>query len=333
MEEPSPPSPWPATARAWRLVARRRAELVEAPLPAPGAGEVGVRTLVSAVSRGTETLVHSGRVPVSQYAAMRAPFQSGDFPWPVSYGYLSVGEVIAGEPALIGQRVFCLHPHQTHYVVPAAAVTVLPADLPSERAALAGTVETALNAVWDADAQVGDTIAVIGAGLVGSAIAAILAGLPAARVRLYDIDPGRADLARRLGVPFATPDRAGQAEPADIVLHASATEEGLRLALRLAADEGRLVEVSWYGDRPVSLPLGEDFHARRLTIRSSQVGRVAPRVPARDHAARMAVVLRLLADDRFDALLGDEIAFDDLPTDITDLAGAGPAPLIRYPGG
>jgi len=268
-----------------------------------------VRSLFSGVSRGTESLVFRGGVPRSQYEAMRAPFQEGDFPGPVKYGYLNVGVVEDGP--LTGRTVFCLYPHQTHYVVPADAVTVVPDAVPPSRAILAGTVETAVNALWDAAPLVGDRIAVLGAGMVGCSVAGILAGFPGARVQLVDVDPARASIAEALGVGFATPgDAAGDC---DLVVHASATETGLARALELLAPEGQVIELSWYGDRPVSVPLGEHFHSRRLTIRASQVGTVSP-ARNRTYRERLALALDLLADARFDALITGESAFEDLPS-------------------
>lgn len=291
-------------------------EIRTVPLQHYEPGDVEVHTLYSGISRGTETLVFSGRVPASQHDAMRAPFQEGDFPGPVKYGYLNVGMVAEGPPQLRGRTVFCLYPHQTRYVVPAAAVTVLPDDVPPERAVLAGAVETAVNALWDAKPLVGDRIAVVGAGMIGCAVAGLLAGFPGARVQLVDVDPGRARVAKALGVDFAAPPEAGG--DCDLVVHASATEAGLARSLELLALEGQVIELSWYGDRPVSVPLGEHFHARRLTVRGSQVSTVAR--PGRSHADRMALALRLLANPAFDALITGESRFAELPEVLPRLA-------------
>ncbi|MFD1365856.1 zinc-dependent alcohol dehydrogenase [Actinoplanes sichuanensis] len=286
-------------------------------VPDPGPGDVVVRTLHSGVSRGTETLVFQGRVPESQWAAMRAPFQDGDFPAPVKYGYLNVGVVEAGVPELVGKTVFCLYPHQTRYKVPADAVTVIPDDVPAARAVLAGTVETAVNAVWDAAPQIGDRITVIGGGMVGASVAAVLSGLPATDVELIDIDPGRESLAESLNIRFAAPDAARDGR--DLVIHASATEAGLEKGLELLRAEGTLVELSWFGDRRISVPLGENFHSRRLTIRSSQVGGITPG-RNRGYAERFQVALELLKDPRFDALITGHSDFDDLPRVLPELA-------------
>jgi len=291
-------------------------ELRPVTLPPVGDGEVLVRTLCSGVSRGTETLVFRGEVPVNQRVAMRAPFQEGDFPGPVKYGYLNVGVVEQGPEHLVGQVVFCLYPHQTRYVVPASAVTPVPLGVPPERAILAGTIETAVNAVWDAAPKLGDRIAVVGAGMVGSSVAKLLSGFPATRVQLIDVDPERAKVAEALGVDFSTPEDA--LGDCDLVVHASASEAGLARSLELLAPEGEVIELSWYGDRRISVPLGENFHSRRLVIRSSQVGTVAR--PDRSYAQRLGVALELLADPAFEALVSAECMFEDLPSVLPRLA-------------
>ncbi|MFE7442014.1 zinc-binding alcohol dehydrogenase [Streptomyces chartreusis] len=299
-------------ARAFWLRSPGEGEIREAVLPEPGEDEVLVRSLYSGVSRGTETLVFRGGVPENQHAAMRAPFQEGEFPAPVKYGYLSVGVVEAGPTALVGRTVFCLYPHQTRYVVPASAVTVVPDSVPASRAVLAGTVETAVNALWDAAPLVGDRIAVVGGGMVGCSVAALLARFPGVRLQLVDADPRRAEVAEALGIEFATPEDAlGEC---DLVVHASATEQGLNSSLELLRAEGTVLELSWYGDRRVALPLGEAFHSRRLVIRSSQVGTVSPaRRATRSYADRLALALDLLADPALDALVTGESAFEELP--------------------
>ncbi len=307
------------SAHAYWLRSPGVGEICAASLPRPGQADVLVRTLFSGVSRGTETLVFRGGVPASQRQAMRAPFQEGDFPAPVKYGYLSVGVVEQGPKELAGRTVFCLYPHQTRYVVPAAAVVPVPATVPPERAVLAGAMETAVNVLWDAAPLVGDQVAVVGAGMVGCCVAALLAQLPGVRLQLIDVDERRATTATTLGIAYAHPDEA--LGDCDLVVHASATESGLTRALELAGDEGEVVEVSWYGDRAVRLPLGEAFHSRRLVLRSSQVGRVATaRRLRRSHGDRLALALDLLADPALDALITGESRFAELPDVMARLA-------------
>ncbi|MFG3587573.1 dehydrogenase [Streptomyces sp. NPDC047990] len=321
------------SARAFWLHSPGRGEIRDVALPEPAEGEVLVRALWSGVSRGTETLVFRGGVPHNQYETMRAPFQEGDFPGPVKYGYLSVGTVEEGPAHLLGRTVFCLYPHQTRYVVPASAVTPLPAGVPAGRAVLAGTVETAVNALWDAAPLIGDRIAVIGGGMVGCSVAALLARFPGVRLQLVDADPARAEVATALGAEYASPAEArGEC---DLVVHASATEQGLARALELLRPEGTVLELSWYGDRRVTLPLGEAFHSRRLSVRSSQVGTVSPARASRTYAERLALALDLLADPALDALITGESGFEELPEIMPRLA-SGEIPAlchrIRYSG-
>ncbi|MER5715905.1 zinc-binding alcohol dehydrogenase [Streptomyces sp. NPDC002132] len=306
------------TARAFWIGSPGHGEIRDLTLPDPAHDEVVVRSLYSGVSRGTETLVFRGGVPESQHTAMRAPFQEGDFPAPVKYGYLNVGVVEEGPAELKGRTVFSLYPHQTRFVVPASAVTVVPDSVPAARAVLAGTVETAVNALWDAAPLVGDRIAVVGGGMVGCSVAALLARFPGVRVQLVDADPARAGIAEALGVGFARPEDA--LDGCDLVVHASATEQGLARCLELLSPEGTVIELSWYGDRQVTLPLGEAFHSRRLVIRSSQVGTVSPRRAGRTYADRLALALDLLADPALDALVTGESGFEELPTVMPRLA-------------
>ncbi|MBC7136416.1 MAG: zinc-binding alcohol dehydrogenase [Oceanibaculum nanhaiense] len=299
------------TARAFWIDRPGKGAIREESLPDLAEGEVRVRTLYSAVSRGTESLVFQGKVPQSQWQAMRAPFQGGFFPAPLKYGYINVGVVEAGAlPA--GTPVFCLYPHQDRYVVPAEAVTTLPASLPPQRAVLAANMETAINGLWDAAPLVGDRIAVIGAGVVGCLAAFLASRIPGIQVELIDIDPAKAAIAEALGLPFALTRDASR--DADIVIHASGNPMGLQSALTLAAYEGTILEMSWYGSTLVPLPLGEEFHSKRLILKSSQVGGVSPaRRARRSYADRMALALSLLADDRLDALITGESPFEELP--------------------
>jgi threonine dehydrogenase-like Zn-dependent dehydrogenase len=329
-----PGEPRPMHAEAYWATAPGRGEIRRLDLRRPGPGEVLVRALHSAVSRGTEALVALGRVPPSQHAAMRAPFQEGGFPFPVKYGYCSVGVVEEGPAGLLGRAVFCLHPHQTAYVVPAAAVRPLPEGVPPGRAVLAANAETALNAAWDAGALPGERIHVIGAGVVGCLVGWLLARLPGAEVTLADTDPARAAVAAALGVAFAPPEAL--APDADLAVHASGDPAGLRRALEVAGFEARILELSWYGDREVALPLGEAFHGRRLRIVGSQVGAVAP--PARprwSHARRLAKALELLRDPALDRLIGGDVPFASLPEVVPRLAVDPKGVLcqrVSYPG-
>lgn len=294
------------------------AEVRQEKLAPPGADEVRVRTLFGALSRGTEALVFSGRVPKSEYGRMRAPFMAGEFPFPAKYGYATVGRIEDGPEALLGRLVFTLYPHQDLFNVPASAAIPLPQDLPPQRAVLAANMETALNAVWDAAPGPADRIAVVGAGVVGSLVAYLCGRLPGAEVTLVDINPARAELARALGVGFARPETAKG--DCDLIVHASGDPAGLDTALALAGDEATVLELSWYGDAPVTASFGGAFHNRRLRLVSSQVGQIAPsHRPRWTHGRRLAAALGLLADARLDALLAPAIAFHDLARRLPDI--------------
>jgi NADPH:quinone reductase-like Zn-dependent oxidoreductase len=320
-------------ARAFWLAEPGRGEIRSAALPAPGDNDVLIRAQVSAISRGTESLVFLGRVPISEYRTMRCPYQEGRFPAPVKYGYASVGIVEEGPPALLGRRVFCLYPHQDFYVVPAAAVLLVPDDVSTERAALAANMETALNALWDAAPRLGDRIAIVGAGVVGCLVASLAAKLPGTRVELIDIDPRRAAIADALGCHFALPNDASG--DCDVVFHTSASESGLATALRLAGFEATVIELSWYGDKKIAAPLGEGFHQRRLRLISSQVGEVATeRRARRSRRERLSLALALLADRVYDKLVTGDCTLDALPERMAQLASAPDgalAEIVRYP--
>jgi len=309
------------TGRALWYVAPGQSEIRDEPLGPLPAGAVRVRARHGAISRGTEALVAHGRVPVSEFQRMRAPFMAGAFPFPVKYGYAIVGSVESGPAELRGRTVFALHPHQTVFDVPAAAAVAVPAGVPAARAVLAANMETALNAVWDAGPGPWGSVAVVGAGVVGALTGLLLRDLAAADVTLVDIDPTRAAVAAAFGLKFAAPGEApGECA---LVVHASASAAGLATALGLAGDEATILELSWYGDAQVPVPLGGAFHSRRLRLVASQVGTVAPS-HRRDwtHRRRLDKALELLADDRLDVLFAPLVAFDDLPAALPRILGA-----------
>jgi hypothetical protein len=293
-------------ARAFWTVAPGRGEIRGETLPGTVPGQLLVHAIASGVSRGTESLVFAGRLPASQYQAMRAPLMGGEFPFPVKYGYSTVGRIANGG------RIFALHPHQDVFLAPAGMCIPVPDAVPTPRAVLAANMETALNLLWDASPLAGEHMLVIGAGVVGLLCAALLARIPAAQVTVVDTNRSRAELARRFGCAFALPEAAPPDQ--ELVVHASASEAGLRLALACAAFEARIIEASWFGDRAPALPLGEAFHARRLRLIASQVGAVAPAMRGRrSHGERLAMALELLADPAYDALLDGPTRFEDMP--------------------
>jgi threonine dehydrogenase-like Zn-dependent dehydrogenase len=321
----------PATRALW-YVGDGRAEIRPERLPEPGPGDAVVRTLWSGISRGTERLIFQALVPSSEYERMRGPNMGGSFPHPVKYGYQAIGTVERGPADVIGRTVFALHPHQERFVLPSASLSPVPDGVPARRATLAANMETALNAVWDSGAGPGDRIAIVGGGVVGCLIAALAGGLPGADVTLVDPVGARSAVAAALGVGYAAPGDAPK--DCDVVFHASASPRGLETALESAGFEGSVVEVSWFGEKQVDIPLGRAFHSRRLRLISSQVGSIAASRRSRwDYPRRMSKALTLLRDRRLDALIGEEIAFDDAPSRLPEAFGAeaaGLAPVIRY---
>ncbi|MFY9755139.1 MAG: zinc-binding alcohol dehydrogenase [Pseudolabrys sp.] len=308
-------------AQALWYVAPGRVEIREERLAAPRPGEVRVRALFGALSRGTEALVLAGRVPESEFERMRAPFMGGHFPFPIKYGYATVGRIENGPQERLGRIVFALHPHQHLFNIPESAIVALPETVLPQRAVLAANMETALNAVWDSAAGPADRIAIVGAGTVGALVAFLCGGLAGAEVMLVDINERRAELAQKLGVRFAKPETAKG--DCDLVVHASGTAAGLRTALALAGEEATVLELSWYGDTPVAAPLGGAFHSRRLRLISSQVGQVASsHRPRWTHNRRLAAAIDLLADSRLDALLAPMVSFYDLPRRLPDILDA-----------
>lgn len=306
-------------ARAFWVTAPGQGAILDETLPTPSPTDVVVRTRYSAISRGTESLVFTGRVPAAERTRMRAPFQAGEFPAPVKYGYCNVGIVESGPEALAGRTVFSLFPHQTRFVVPASAAYVLPGDVPAGRAVLAANMETAVNGVWDAGILPGDRVAVVGAGTIGCLVAWLASQIRGCDVCLIDVNPARAGVAAALGVAFATPGQAPAER--DVVMHVSGSPDGLALALGLGAFEATIVEMSWFGSQQVALPLGEGFHAKRLSIRSSQVGHVATSRRARwDYRRRMEFALTLLRESALDVLISGEDPFESMPSVMQALA-------------
>lgn len=319
------------TSRAFWVTAPGRGAIYTQTMPAPKADELTVRALYSGISRGTERLIWQGNVPLSQYQRMRAPFQEGEFPAPVKYGYANVGVVEHGPDDWQGQVIFALYPHQSRYYLPTQAAFRLPEGLAPERAILAANAETALNACWDICPRPGEQIRVVGAGVVGCLVASLCHSLPGTHVELIDVNPERQTLADALGLRFATPEQARG--DADQIIHASATEAGLNLALELAGDEAKVTELSWYGDQAPRVALGEAFHSRRLTLRSSQVGQISPAMrPRWDYRRRMQKALEITAaHPEWAALIDAQSAFEQLPQTMPSIvAGHGLCHRIDY---
>lgn len=322
----------PADALSLWYTAAHHAEIRSETLAVPGADEVRVQAVYGALSRGTESLIWGGLVPAAEFERMRAPFMGGEFPFPVKYGYATVGLVRTGSAELLGQRVFSLTPHQTLFNIAASAVVRLPADVPSERAVLAANMETALNAVWDAAPGPADRIVIVGGGVVGMLVAFLCGHLPGAEVTLVDINPARAPVAAALGVKFSSPQQAPL--NCDVVIHCSGAPAGLTTALSLAGEEATVLEMSWYGDKEVAAPLGGAFHSRQIRLQSSQVGHIsAARRPRWNYIRRLTAAIGLLNDPRLDVLLAPAVAFKDLPANLSSILGPQSSilcQLIRY---
>jgi len=292
---------------------------------------VELETVYSAISRGTESLVFNGQIPETEYQRMRAPFQQGDFPGPVRYGYMNVGRIVDGLPGKEGRYGFCLFPHQRRYRVPADAVTLIPEDVPPARAVLAANLETAINGLWDGQPLVGDRIAVVGCGVVGCLVAWLARGIPGVRVTAVDPDERREDVLTALGVQWVN---ELSRDDHDLVFHTSGSPAGLETALTLAGNEARIIEMSWYGKAAVPVGLGGSFHSRRLTLRTSQVGQLSPRqAPRWTHSDRLKLALKLLSDPVLDCLITGESDFEELPAVMAELAAGRSGALchrIRY---
>lgn len=292
------------------------ASLKSCPLPPFNSQSVRIKTLYSGISRGTESLVFNGLIPESEWQTMRCPHQSGAFSFPISYGYSVVGKVIETGPEITkmfpGDIVFVLHPHQEQIVAQGDMVRPVPEEIPAMRAVLAANMETALNGVWDGGVDVHHKVSVIGGGVVGLLTAYLANKVTEATVSVIDINPNKQEIAEKLGLRFATPDDAPAEQ--DIIFNTSSSETGLQCGLDHLAFEGSLIEMSWYGDKPVQLSLGGRFHSQRLKIISSQVGHVSPsKRTTHGYEGRMAEVMQWLADPLLDHLLEEEIAFKALP--------------------
>ncbi|MCA0406911.1 MAG: zinc-binding alcohol dehydrogenase [Proteobacteria bacterium] len=321
------------TARALFYTAPMQAELRPVRLAALEPQDALVRMEFSALSRGTERLVASGGVPIEEADRLRCPLQEGDFPFPVKYGYCAVGVVEAGPEVWVGRRVFVLHPHQDRFICGINWLNDVPDHVPAARATLAANMETALNAVWDSGVSAADRVVVVGGGLVGLLVSYLCAQMPGTQVTLVDTNPARAALAHAFGAGFAPPEATLCG--ADVVFHTSASAAGLATALSAARDEGTVVEMSWYGAKEVAVPLGGAFHAGRIKLISSQVGRVSPGHAARGwtYGDRLQAALRLLGDERLDLLLSEPISFEDLPGAVAQLLApdaTGVVSLVKY---
>ena len=259
-------------ARALFHTAPRSVEIKTVPTPRPAAGEVIVSTQFSGISSGTESLVYRGEVSEDTALDDTIGALGGAFRYPFAYGYACVGKA-----ADSGQAVFAFHPHQDIFAARTSDLIPLPAVDPAP-ATLFPLVETALQVTLDAGTGYRDRVIVLGAGVLGL-LTALLLQRSGQRPLLAEPQAWRRGLAASLGVPAAAPEELGKQE-VSLVIDASGSPDAPASALGMLAHEGTLLVASWFGAKPVVLPLGGAFHRRRLTIRSTQVSTVPARLGA-----------------------------------------------------
>lgn len=315
-----------STARAVWFESPGIAALREEPLRELAAGEVLVAGICSGISAGTERLVLAGNVPPEAHAIMALPEMRGSFDLPVSYGYALVGRIEAigagVEASRLGERVLLLHPHHDRIITSIASIRPVPEGPPSERLVLLPSLETAINVVWDAGVALGDRVLVTGLGVVGLLIAHLAARAGAVEIVAVDPDPERRALAIALGATaaIADPDPAVVAG-CDVSIEASGSPRALAALVEHAGLETTVIVASWYGNALAALPLGGRFHPHRVTLRSSQVGRIDPRRSARwSHARRWALAGELCGDGDLDRLIAPPVPLAEAPAVYAELA-------------
>jgi threonine dehydrogenase-like Zn-dependent dehydrogenase len=259
-----------APAHALFHTAPRCVEIREVPEPRPAAGEVLVRTVCSGISGGTERLVYRGEVAADLALDDTIGALGGAFSYPFAYGYACVGEVTDS-----GRAVFAFHPHQDIFAARADDLIPLPAIEPAS-ATLFPLVETALQVTLDAGSGYRDRVIVLGAGVLGL-LTSLLMQRSGWRPLLAEPQAWRRDLASSLGVTAEAPEELTD-EKVPLVIDASGNPDAPAMALNMLAHEGTLLIASWFGTKPVPLPLGGAFHRRRLIIRSTQVSTLPARL-------------------------------------------------------
>jgi 2-desacetyl-2-hydroxyethyl bacteriochlorophyllide A dehydrogenase len=307
--------------RALCFVAPRRVTVREEPLSPPGAGQVLVQTLVSAISPGTEMLVYRGQVPAGMPLDSTLPVLAGDFAFPLKYGYAAVGRVAelgeGADPAWQERLVLSFHPHASHFLASPGELIPVPAGLSAEEAAFLPNLETAVNFLMDGQPVVGERVAVFGQGVVGLLTTALLARLPLSSLVTVDCHPLRRQASLDLGAHAALdPEAPGALDDwcasADLTYELSGSPSALDPAIAATGFGGRVVIGSWYGDQRATLSLGGAFHRSRIQLVSSQVSTIAPRWSARwSKARRLEVAWRLLAELKPAGLITHRFPFAD----------------------
>jgi len=333
-------------------------DVVQEPLPAPAPDEVVVRTTVSGISPGTERLIYDGKAPRGLAADATLRSLEGDtLSFPLRYGYACVGQVVDTggevEPEWEGRRVFAFVPHQSAFVCRPDQLVPIPESVGSKTAVLVPSVETAVNLVMDARPMLGETLLLLGQGVIGLLTTTLLAEHPLGA--LYAIEPAQNRRERALGrgatEVFAPDDGSAirdalgissvdarpadqEYEGADASIEVSGAPDALQDALKYTGFRGRVVVGSWYGTDPASLNLGGRFHRSRMRILASQVSTIDPTHRGRwTKARRMQTVLSLLDDASLDDLITHTYTIDDAPRAYEDLAAAAPGmlqPILRY---
>lgn len=291
-------------ARAVWFAGPRQAELREEAVEEPSRGQVKVASICGLVSAGTETNMYKGEGNADELE--RFPYARGELPFPIKFGYQEVGEVVAvGDDVEleVGDRVFCIHPHQELFTVDTPFVWKLPHDLPPERAAFMALFFVGVNSMLTTPALVGDCVAVSGLGVVGS-LTAVLARRTASRVVLIDPVESRREAAAWIGADaVVSPSDAADAiaectngRGVDVFFEASGAPPALQTALENTGMEGTISVSSWYGTRPVQLSLSPEFHFRRYKVVST--GPVLPPelAPRWDFDRLWSVVWDLMRD-------------------------------------
>jgi 2-desacetyl-2-hydroxyethyl bacteriochlorophyllide A dehydrogenase len=301
-------------------------------LPNVRVGWCKIQTLYTSISPGTERLVYLGQVPEALYGEMKCLYMGGNFPYPVKYGYSLVGRITDGPEESMGKLVHVMHPHQDHCTVNFKDTYPVPQGIPPQRASLASNLETAVNAIWDSQVHIGDSVLVVGFGIVGSLVARLLSAIPGTRVEVADTHHAKVDLARKMG--FTAFDPHDVSNGFDCAFHASGTPEGLQTAIDKVGFEGKIVELSWYGTRTVPIQLGGSFHSQRKIIISSQVSHLSGHQRVRwDHRRRKHLVFSLLQNPEFDEHITHSVPFTQLPATFSTLAHTpteGLAYLVEY---
>jgi 2-desacetyl-2-hydroxyethyl bacteriochlorophyllide A dehydrogenase len=305
-------------ARAVHFVAPRRVELREVEVPDPPEGHLLVATEWSGISSGTELLAYRGEVDPELPLDETLGALAGTFAYPFRYGYSAVGRVVRpAAPFREGQRVFAFHPHQDRFVTDAREAVAVD-DLDPRAATLYPLVETAVQVCLDAAPRLGETVVVVGLGAVGTLAAALLARTGAV-VLGSEPEPARRSAAQALGVRAVDPDEVEEAvaaqtggRGADLVVESSGSPRALAAALGLLAHEGTALVCSWYGTKPVPLPLGDAFHRRRLAVASTQVSTLPAALTARwDRSRRAELAWALTRELPLGALATHGFAFEE----------------------